>query len=159
MAIVSSLIKVTDSAVVVACGFVSEAAKVKGECEALRRVLAGFDGDRRALPDQGFFRNRAALLIMTGYMFHSWEVLGMWAWTPAFLTAALALQERELVSATGLGAGLSAIFHVMGLVATSAGGWLSDRWGRTAVILTMLTISGLCSFNLKFPHPPSKFVR
>ncbi len=71
----------------------------------------------------------------------------MWAWTPAFLTAALALQGRELVSATGLGAGLSAIFHVMGLVATSAGGWLSDRWGRTAVILTMLTISGLCSFT------------
>ncbi len=35
----------------------------------------------------------------------------------------------------------------MGLVATSAGGWLSDRWGRTAVILTMLTISGLCSFT------------
>ncbi len=96
---------------------------------------------------EGFFKNRAALLMMTGYTFHSWEVLGMWAWTPAFLTAALALQGRELVSATGLGASLSAIFHVMGLVATSAGGWLSDRWGRTAVILTMLAISGLCSFS------------
>ena len=96
---------------------------------------------------EGFFKNRAALLIMTGYTFHSWEVLGMWAWTPAFLTAALALQGRELVSATSLGASLSAIFHVMGLVATSTGGWLSDRWGRTAVILTMLAISGLCSFS------------
>jgi MFS family permease len=96
---------------------------------------------------EGFFKNRAALLIMTGYTFHSWEVLGMWAWTPAFLTAALALQGRELVGATGLGASLSAIFHVMGLVATGAGGSLSDRWGRTAVILTMLAISGLCSFT------------
>ncbi len=96
---------------------------------------------------EGFWRNRAALLMMTGYTFHSWEVLGMWAWTPAFLTAALALRGRELVTATGLGAGLSAIFHVMGLVATSTGGRLSDRWGRTAVILTMLAISGLCSFT------------
>ncbi len=96
---------------------------------------------------EGFFKNRAALLMMTGYTFHSWEVLGMWYWTPAFLTAALALQGRELVSATGLGASLSAIFHLMGLVATSAGGWLSDRWGRTAVILTMLAISGVCSFS------------
>ncbi|MBI4588079.1 MAG: MFS transporter [Candidatus Rokubacteria bacterium] len=96
---------------------------------------------------EGFFKNRAALLMMTGYTFHSWEVLGMWAWTPAYLAAALALQGRELVRATGLGATLTAVFHVMGLVATGAGGWLSDRWGRTAVILAMLTISGLCSFT------------
>jgi MFS family permease len=96
---------------------------------------------------EGFFKNRAAILMMTGYTFHAWEVLGMWTWTPAFLAAALALQGRDLVSAAGLGASLSAIFHVMGLVASSAGGWLSDRWGRTAVILTMLAISGLCSFS------------
>jgi MFS family permease len=96
---------------------------------------------------EGFFKNRAALLMMTGYTFHAWEVLGMWMWTPAFLAAVLALQGRELASATGLGAGLAAIFHLMGLVATGAGGWLSDRWGRTAVILTMLTLSGLCSFT------------
>lgn len=96
---------------------------------------------------EGFFRNRAALLMMTGYTFHSWEVLGMWAWTPAFLTAALARGGRELASATGLGANLAAVFHVMGLVATGSGGWLSDRWGRTTVILVMLTISGVCSFT------------
>lgn len=95
---------------------------------------------------EGFFKNRAALLIMSGYTFHSWEVLGMWAWTPAYLTAALALQGRELARAAGAGASLSALFHLMGLVATSAGGWLSDRWGRTAVILVMLSVSGICSF-------------
>ncbi len=96
---------------------------------------------------QGFFKNRAALLIMGGYTFHAWEVLGMWSWTPAYLAAALALRGRELVSATGVGAGLTALFHLMGLVATSTGGWLSDRWGRTAVILTMLSVSALCSFT------------
>lgn len=96
---------------------------------------------------EGLLKNRAALLIMAGYMFHSWEVLGMWAGTPAYLTAALALRGRELVSATGLGASLTAAFHLVGLVATGTGGWLSDRWGRTAVILMMLTVSGLCSFT------------
>ena len=96
---------------------------------------------------EGFFKNRAALLMMTGYTFHSWEVLGMWAWTPAFLAAALGLRGRGVASATGLGANLAAIFHLMGLVATGAGGWLSDRWGRTAVILMMLSISALCSFT------------
>ncbi len=95
----------------------------------------------------GFFRNRAALLMMAGYTFHSWEVLGMWAWTPAYITAALARGGREVVSAAGLGANLAALFHLMGLVATGVGGWLSDRWGRTAVILAMLTVSALCSFT------------
>jgi len=97
---------------------------------------------------QDFFGNRPALLIMAGYTFHSWEVLGMWAWMPAFVTAALALKGRDLVMAAGLGANLSATFHLMGLVATSAGGWLSDRWGRTAVIVGMLAVSGACSFTV-----------
>jgi MFS family permease len=97
---------------------------------------------------KGVFSNRPALLIMAGYTFHSWEVLGMWAWMPAFLTAALASKGREVVLATGLGANLSAMFHLMGLVATSAGGWLSDRWGRTAVIVGMLGVSGACSFTV-----------
>lgn len=32
-------------------------------------------------------RNRPAMLVIAGYTFHSWEVLGMWAWAPAFLAA------------------------------------------------------------------------
>ena len=32
-------------------------------------------------------RNRPAMLVIAGYTFHSWELLGMWAWTPAFLAA------------------------------------------------------------------------
>ena len=35
----------------------------------------------------------------------------------------------------------------MGIAASSMGGWLSDRWGRTAVILAMMTMSTLCSFT------------
>ncbi len=100
-----------------------------------------------------FFGNRPALLITAGYTFHSWEVLGMWAWMPALVTAALASKGRDVVIATGLGANLSAMFHLMGLVATSAGGWLSDRWGRTAVIIGMLVVSGACSFTVGWLLP------
>lgn len=92
-------------------------------------------------------RNRAAQLMIAGYTFHSWELLGMWAWTPAFLTAVLATQGLELSRSAGIGANLTALFHVMGMVATSVGGWLSDRWGRTAVIIGMMVVSTACSFT------------
>jgi len=82
-----------------------------------------------------------------GYVFHSWELLGMWAWTPAFIAAALAVQGTTTERAAGLGASLSAIFHVMGIVASATGGALSDRWGRTAVIGGMMLVSSACSFG------------
>jgi len=90
--------------------------------------------------------NRPAQLMIWGYVFHSWELLGMWAWTPAFIAAALAFQGTTIERAAGLGASLSAIFHVMGIVASATGGALSDRWGRTAVIAGMMLVSSACSF-------------
>lgn len=113
---------------------------------AAEGALAGGAGGRTLRKD--FFGNRPALLIMAGYTFHSWEVLGMWAWMPAFITAAFAVGGRDLTAATGLGANTSAIFHLMGLVATGTGGWLSDRWGRTTVIVGMLAVSSACSFTV-----------
>jgi MFS family permease len=95
----------------------------------------------------GLARNRPAQLMIAGYVFHSWELLGMWAWTPAFMAAVLVAQGASLERSAGAGAGLSALFHVMGIVASSAGGWLSDRWGRTAVIAGMMLASSACSFT------------
>ncbi len=62
-----------------------------------------------------FLRNPAALLLTVGYTCHSWELLGMWAWTPAFLSASLVLQGQDLARATGGGARLGALFHLTGL--------------------------------------------
>jgi MFS family permease len=95
----------------------------------------------------GLSGNRPAQLMIAGYVFHSWELLGMWAWTPAFMAAALAAHGIGLERSAGLGASLSAVFHIMGAAAAGAGGWLSDRWGRTMVIIWMMTISTLCSFG------------
>lgn len=92
-----------------------------------------------------FLRNPAALLLTVGYTCHSWELLGMWAWTPAFLSASLVLQGQGLAQATGGGARLSALFHVTGFLASSTAGHLSDRFGRTTVIIVMLAVSTGCS--------------
>jgi MFS family permease len=91
--------------------------------------------------------NRPAQLMIAGYVFHSWELLGMWAWTPAFMAVALAAHGITPERSAGLGASLSALFHVMGAVAAGVGGWLSDRWGRTVVIAGMMAVSTLCSFS------------
>ncbi|MGH3367339.1 MAG: MFS transporter [Nocardioidaceae bacterium] len=96
---------------------------------------------------RGFLGNRGAVLITVGYTAHAWELLGLWAWAPAFLAAALVTGGNGSVGATGLGVGLAAAFHLVGLAAGGFGGWLSDRWGRTAVILSMLVVSGACSFS------------
>jgi MFS family permease len=104
-----------------------------------RRAGQGFSSE--------FLRNPAALLLTAGYTFHSWELLGMWAWTPAFLSASLMLQGQELARATGGGARLSALFHLTGFLASSTTGHLSDRFGRTAMIIAMLAASTVCSLT------------
>ena len=102
---------------------------------------------RRVSFDADLSGNRPAQLMIWGYVFHSWELLGMWAWTPAFVAAALAFQGTTGERAAGLGASLSAVFHIMGIVASATGGALSDRWGRTAVIAGMMLVSSACSFG------------
>jgi len=91
-------------------------------------------------------RNRSAMRLMLGYTFHSWELLGMWAWTPAFVAACLALSGLASRQAVEIGAYLTAAFHVTGLVASSTMGRLSDRTGRRSVLLAMALTSTLCSF-------------
>ena len=111
-----------------------------------RRPRGGAAAPRFSL-DTGLGGNRAGQFMVAGYVFHSWELLGMWAWTPAFMAAVLVAHGATPERSAGLGAGLSALFHVMGIVAGSTGGWLSDRWGRTAVIAWMMAASTLCSFS------------
>lgn len=104
-----------------------------------RAGRAGFVGE--------VLRNPGALLLMAAYTFHSFELLGMWAWTPAFLAAALMRRGIGLSRATGWGAQLTALFHLTGFAASLCAGWLSDRYGRTTVIMAMLGVSTACSLG------------
>lgn len=91
--------------------------------------------------------NRPAMLLIGGYSFHNWELLGMWAWTPAFLASWLVINGTGgLISSVGFGSYVAASFHVAGLIASFTMGSLSDRLGRARVIMVLSGISAACSF-------------
>ncbi len=90
-------------------------------------------------------KNGPAMRLIAGYTFHSWELLGMWAWTPAFIAAVFAVSGTGSVRAVELAAYVSAAFHLMGLVASSSMGRLSDGLGRRIVLVGLAATSALCS--------------
>ena len=92
------------------------------------------------------FHNRPAMLLVGSYTSHCWELLGMWAWTPAFLTACLTVSGVAGLEAAGMGAYITASFHFVGLLASFTMGALSDRLGRARVIFMLSIISACCSF-------------
>ncbi len=91
--------------------------------------------------------NRPAMLVITGYTCHSWEILGMWAWTPAFLAACFVAAGSGFTQAAGFGSYIAALFHITGMVASLIAGVIADRVGRTQVIFAMATLSTLCSLG------------
>ena len=92
------------------------------------------------------WRNKPAKLAIGSYTLHCWELLGMWAWLPAFLVAAAA-QGGDLSSSLAIGVGIAGMTHLAGVVGSIAGGTLSDQIGRTRVILIMSLASLVCSFS------------
>ena len=97
-------------------------------------------------PTRGLLRNKPALLVIGGYTFHSWELLGMWTWTPAFLAACFAFGGVGDLKAAGMGSYVTSFFHFTGMLASFSMGFLSDRWGRATVLLGISGISSVCSF-------------
>ena len=93
------------------------------------------------------WQNKPAQLAIWSYSFHSWELLGMWAWLPTFLVAAAAtaVTGRPVRSRSAWHRRADAFLAVIGSI---AGGTLSDRIGRTRVILIMSCASLACSFHL-----------
>ena len=92
-------------------------------------------------------RNKPAMLSIWGYTFHAWELLGLWAWLPAFLAAAAIAGGTAGTQATSLGATLTALTYLAAMVGSVFGGSLSDRFGRTAITLLMSLASLVCSFS------------
>jgi MFS family permease len=90
------------------------------------------------------WRNRRGMLSIWGYTFHNWELLGLWAWLPAFLTAALLLQGHSAESAL-MFAGLTYIANIAGSI---IGGTMADRWGRIPTILTWSCVSLALSLSI-----------
>jgi len=92
--------------------------------------------------------NKPAVLFISGYVMHTWELLGMWAWAPAFLSACLMLHGAETWIAAGGGSQIAALFHLMGMLASLSMGMLSDKIGRSFLILVVAAFSAICSFTI-----------
>ena len=124
-------------------------------------ALAPFANHIHARPAQGgladeMLHNRESRLLIAGYTAHSWELLGMWAWIPAFLAAGFALQGAAVAGATVSGAWLSALLHACGAVAAFTMGRLSDRVGRRPVLVVLAGLGALVSFSIGWLiHAPS----
>jgi MFS family permease len=99
-----------------------------------------------ALP--AVWRNRRGMLSIWAYSFHNWELLGIWAWLPAFLTAALLAQGSAGGEAAALALSLSALTYVANIAGSIVGGTMADRWGRTKTILLWSSVSLALSFSI-----------
>jgi MFS family permease len=106
---------------------------------------AGYASPLRGLAE--VWRNKPAMLAVWAYVFHSWELLGMWAWLPTYLGVVLAHGRAGGTGAAGLGIAFAALTYLLSMAGSIGGGVLSDRWGRTAVILLMSLASLICSFT------------
>jgi MFS family permease len=94
------------------------------------------------------WRNRRGMLSIWGYSFHNWELLGLWAWLPAFLTAALLAHGANPQSAATLALWFAALSYVANIAGSIVGGTMADRWGRTQTILTWSCVSLALSFSI-----------
>lgn len=114
---------------------------------ATRNVVhaSGYANPLRALAE--VWHNKAAMLAVWAYVFHSWELLGMWAWLPTYLGVVLAYGGEGDAGMAGLGIAFAALTYLLSMAGSIGGGVLSDRWGRTAVILLMSLASLVCSFT------------
>jgi MFS family permease len=86
---------------------------------------------------------RQARLLTLGYIGHTWELFGAWAWIPAFLTASLLSQGRM----TGIEVGLwiAVTLHVSGFFASFLSGYAADRFGAKPVLVAFALVGAACS--------------
>lgn len=93
-----------------------------------------------------FYENPDARRLVAGYTAHSWELLGMWAWIPAFVAANLSFNGWSVLAGAGLSAYVAAAGHISGAAASLSMGAASDRLGRKAVLLSVAGACAVISF-------------
>ena len=93
-------------------------------------------------------RNRNACLLIAGYTFHGWELLGMWTWTPAFFAAIVAITGNSFGETAKFGAYLVASMHLIGAMASVSMGRLADKLGRRVVLIQVAAIGACLSLMI-----------
>ena len=94
--------------------------------------------------------NRKARKLIVGYTAHNWEMIGMWTWTPALISASFVLTGTATALATQWSAQLTTLMHVFGAVAAYFFGKLSDNFGRRNILIWTAAISTIFSCGIGF---------
>lgn len=115
-------------------------------------VVATRDAPNRSEPTESgigwsLFRNRPYLLAVSIYAWHNWELFGVRGWLLAFLVATPAFAATGSTVIPGLVVGAMIVASGAGNL---AGGWLSDRINRQAVLAVGLGASALLSAGFGF---------
>ena len=94
-------------------------------------------------------RNRKTLPYIAGYTAHNYELFGHRSWMVAFLVFTASLQPADAPMLIGA-ATLAATINMLGPVMSVSGNELAIRFGRTRVIFTFMTASGLVACVLGY---------
>jgi len=94
-------------------------------------------------------RNRKTLPYIIGYSAHNYELFGQRSWMVAFLVFTASLQPADAPMLVGA-ATLAALINLLGPVMSVSGNELAIRFGRTRVIFTFMTASGLLACVLGY---------
>jgi MFS family permease len=94
------------------------------------------------------FRMPALRLANFGYLGHMWELYAMWTWIAGFLAASFAINSAGFSPDFLTRIGAFVIIGLGGLVGCLSGGWLSDRFGRTALTMGAMAASGTCALTV-----------
>ena len=94
-------------------------------------------------------KNRKTLPYIIGYSAHNYELFGQRSWMVAFLVFTASLQPADAPMLIGA-ATLAATINMLGPVMSVSGNELAIRFGRTRVIFTFMTASGLLACVLGY---------
>jgi MFS family permease len=94
-------------------------------------------------------RNRRTLPYIIGYSAHNYELFGQRSWMVAFLVFTASMQPADAPMLVGA-ATLAAIINLLGPIMSVSGNELAIRFGRTRVIFTFMTASGLLACVLGY---------